>query len=62
MEGGNGQAPGGKNMLRKQALKQLVGLVETVLQDHPTIDPIGQPDFVQNEEVRMGGRLNSSEM
>mmetsp|Transcript_18462 Transcript_18462/g.38456 ORF Transcript_18462/g.38456 Transcript_18462/m.38456 type:complete len:547 (+) Transcript_18462:28-1668(+) len=51
LEGGNGQAPGGKNMLRKQALKQLVGLVETVLQDHPTIDPIGQPDFVQNEEI-----------
>lgn len=51
LEGGNGQAAGGKNLLRKQALKQLVGLVETVLSDHPTIDPIGQPEIVQNEEI-----------
>ncbi|GMH49654.1 hypothetical protein TrRE_jg3675 [Triparma retinervis] len=51
LEGGNGQASGGKNLLRKQALKQLVGLVETVLSDHPTIDPIGQPEIVQNEDI-----------
>ena len=31
LEGGNNQPAGGKNLLRKQALKQLVGLVETVL-------------------------------
>ncbi|GMI04300.1 hypothetical protein TrVE_jg1530 [Triparma verrucosa] len=43
---------GGKEFLKKQALKQLIAsVVEPALQDDPSVDPIGEPALTQSEEI-----------
>eukprot|EP00518_Triparma_eleuthera_P004897 CAMPEP_0182454796 /NCGR_PEP_ID=MMETSP1319-20130603/1263_1 /TAXON_ID=172717 /ORGANISM="Bolidomonas pacifica, Strain RCC208" /LENGTH=554 /DNA_ID=CAMNT_0024652819 /DNA_START=22 /DNA_END=1686 /DNA_ORIENTATION=+ len=43
---------GGREFLKKQALKQLLStVVEPALKDHPDVDPIGEPALTQSEEV-----------